>query len=435
MVSPTDQLAEFVAGIDTQSLPEPIQALVIQHILEVLAGIFASTEIPEATSILRLLGNSGSEIAGKAAMMAHAAESDPIHAGTTICPGLVAIPPALLFSPDGATAIAAIVAGYETAIRIGQALGSARLLGQGWWPTAVLGGAGAAAATARALGLNRLETRNALSLALVQAGGLGMGAPEAPASRNLLAAHCVRTGVGAAEAAADGISGPAEPLIGDRGFLMAFGIEPSPDRLLQGLGKNWKIEETCLKAFPCALQAQTALDALQGITIAEGLSYTDILRVEFGLPDPMRRIVDRPAPPASRFAAAASLQFLAAAFLLDGDIVPARLESGARDQEDIVALIGKISVTHATDLDPLYPTIWPARIRLVTARGDFSAEIHIPAGHPDRRLPLQATIDRFRAYSAKHLDHAAQEAMTDAVLGIARLTDMAGITAPIRTIL
>jgi 2-methylcitrate dehydratase PrpD len=439
MVSPTEQLAEFVAGIEARTLPEPVRLLVIQHTADTLAGMFASAAIPEATSVLKLLGNSKAESAGKAAMLAHAAESDPIHAGTTICAGLVAIPPALLFSADGATAMAAMVAGYETAIRIGQALGSARLLGQGWWPTAVLGGAGAAAATARALGLTAEQTRNAISLALIQAGGLGMGAPEAPQSRNLLTAHCVRTGVGAAEAAARGIQGPAEPLIGERGFLSAFGFDPSPELLLQGLGKNWKITETCLKAFPCALQAQSALDALQDVTKAAVLSATDIMSdimsVEFGLPAPMRRIVDRPAPPESRFAAAASLQFLAAAFLLDGDIVPARMEADARAQEDIVALMDKISVTHAPDLDQLYPTVWPARVRLVTASADHTAEIHMPAGHPERPLPLQTTLDRFRTYSASRLDFAAQEVMINAVTGLADLTDLSEITTPVRALL
>lgn len=434
MASPTDQLANFIAGIEAQSLPDPIRALVAQHILEIVSGIFASATIPEALRVLPLFGDSGAEVAGKAAMMAHAAESDPIHAGTTVCAGLVAIPPALLFSPDGATAIAAIVAGYEAAIRIGQALGSGRLLGQGWWPTAVLGGAGAAAATARARGLTAFETRNALSLALIQAGGLGTGAPEAPDSRNLLAAQSIRTGVGAAEAAAKGITGPAEPLVGDRGFLTAFGIEPSPDQLLSELGQNWKITETSLKAFPCALQAQSALTAMRDVMAAENLTPSDIQKVDFGLPALMCRIVDRPTAPVSRFAAAASLQFLAAALLLDGDIVPKRMEEGARSNEDIVPLMSRISANHAADLDALYPAIWPARIRVVTAAGDHRAEVHLPAGHPDRPLPMQATIDRFRAYSAPRLDPAAQDAMIDAVTGLAHLTDMTTITAPIRAL-
>ena len=435
MFSPTSQLSEFVSGIEVQSLPEAVRILVCQHLLDVIAGIFASADIPEAISIRRLLGNNDPEVVGKIAMMAHAAESDPIHAGTTVCAGLIAVPPAILLSQNGETAMAAIVAGYETAIRIGEALGSAQLLGQGWWPSAVLGGAGAAVATARALGLNVTETRNALSLALIQTGGLGTGAPEAPESRNLLAAHCVRTGVSAAQAAAIGITGPAEPLTGDRGFLAAFGNEPSPERLLVGLGEGWKIADTCLKAFPCALQAQSALVALQEIMDAEKLSADAIQAIEFGLPEAMNRIVDRPALPASRFAAAASLQFLAAALLLDGDIVPTRMEAGARAQDEVINLMGKIAVTHAADLDAAYPATWPAHVRVSTASGEYTALVHLPAGHPERALTLPVTINRFRTYSVKHLDHTTQNALIEAVMNLADLSDMTAITAPIRALL
>ena len=435
MASPTDQLAKFVAGIDAASLPEPVGALVSQHILEILAGMYASTSIPEATSILRLLGNSDSETAAKAAMLAHAAESDPIHAGTTICAGLVAVPPALLFSPNGETAIAAMLAGYETAIRIGQALGSSRLLSQGWWPTAVLGAAGSAASTARALELTAEQTRHAISLALIQSGGLGMGAPEAPESRNLLAAHCVRTGVNAAEAAARGILGPMEPLAGKRGFLSAFGLKPTPELLLEGLGQDWKIAETSLKAFPCALQAQSALNALREITKDNRHSITDIKLVEFSLPDPMRRIVDRPTPPASRFAAAASLQFLAAAFLLDGGILPTRFAPEARAQNEVMAIMEKISVTHAPDLDQLFPVVWPARVRLLTEDREYKTDVQISAGHPDRPLTMQTTIDRFRTYSAQQCDPSEQDALIDAITGLDELADLAEVTAQIQMLL
>jgi 2-methylcitrate dehydratase PrpD len=432
MVSPTSSLAQFISGIEAQSPPESVQGLVRQHVLDVMAGVFAGVGIAEARSVLAILGDSDAEIAGKVAMVAHAAESDPIHTGTTVCAGLVAVPPALLFSPDGATAIAAILAGYETAIRIGDALGSARLLGRGWWPTAVLGGAGAAAATARALKLNAVETRNALSLALIQSGGLGTGAPQAPESRNYLATQCIQTGIRSAKAAARGLAGPDEALTGDRGFLTAFGLEPSPDKLLLGLGRDWKIEETSLKAFPCALQAQSALDALRQVTAQEKIARTDIAAIEFGLPDAMRRIVDRPGSPASHFAAAASLQFLAAAFLLDGDITPIRMADGKRNHDDVLSLMEKVSVTYDADLDRDHPLSWPARVRLVTNAGEFAMEVRVPPGHPERPIPLTNTLDRFRDYSRPRLTTDARQSIIDAVENLLDLTDLTAITKPIR---
>ena len=435
MASPTEELAEFVSALNASAVPPAMSALVSQHVLDIIAGIYTGCGVAEAASVAPLIAHDDAAFCGKLAMLSHAAESDPIHAGTTVCAGLIAVPPALLFSPDGPTAIAAVTAGYETAIRIGEALGSSRLLGQGWWPTAVLGGAGAAAATSRALGLDAGQTQNAIALALVQSGGLGTGAPDAPESRNLLATNTIRIGVEAAQAAAAGLKGPADPLTGDRGFLTAFGFEPDPGRLLHGLGIDWKIAETSLKAFPCALQAQSALTALRDAMAKDHLSVAEIDAIEFGLPGAMCRIVDRPGPPGSRFAAAASLQFLAAAFLCDGDILPARMDDGARASADVVSLMRKISVTHDAELDAAFPAAWPARVRILTAAGTSECEILNPQGHPDHPIDTVATIERFRAYSRERLGSDAQDATLAAVRGLATLQDMSALTTPLREIL
>jgi 2-methylcitrate dehydratase PrpD len=434
MDSPTEDLATFVSALDMGSVSPALCGLVSQHVLDVLAGVYASMDIPEAASVATIMGSDNAAAAGRIAMLSHAAESDPIHAGTTICAGLIAVPPALLFSPDGATAAAAVLAGYETVIRIGEALGSSRLLGMGWWPTAVLGAAGAASATARARGLNVTETRNAIALALIQAGGLGTGAPHAPESRNLLAANCVRTGVEAADAAARGIAGPPEPLTGDRAFLSAFGLEPSPDLLLKGLGDDWKITATSLKAFPCALQAQSALAALSDLVSTHQLTAEDIVAIEISLPEAMRRIVDRPDMPETRFGAAASLQFLAAACLMDGDVLPARMAENRRRTPEIRAAMDKVRVIHAVELDAALPAVWPARVRVTTINGEFTGDCRIPPGHPEDPVAMTVTIERFRAYSDGQIDKAAQDRMVDTISDLANQTDMTAISVPLRAL-
>jgi len=434
MDSPTEDLAAFVSTLDIGSVPRAACDIAAQHVLDVIAGVYASTGIPEAASVAAIMGNDDAAAAGRIAMLAHAAESDPIHAGTTICAGLIAIPPALLFSPDGPTAAAAVLAGYETAIRIGEALGSSRLLGMGWWPTALLGAAGAAAATARARGLDTLQTRNAISLALVQAGGLGSGAAQAPEARNLLAANCVRTGVEAANAAARGIAGPPEPLTGDRAFLSAFGLAPSPGLLLKDLGDDWKITDTSLKAFPCALQAQSALATLRDAVTRHRLTAENTAAVEIGLPEAMRRIVDRPGVPETRFGAAASLRFLAAACLLDGDVLPARMTEDRRGTPGMRAAMDKVRIVHAAELDAALPAAWPARIRITTSSGEFSSECRIPPGHPENPIAMTVTIDQFRAYSVGQVDSRTQNRMIDAVSTFADLKDMTAISAPLRAL-
>lgn len=427
MTLPTTALAEFVASLTLSNIPMRTAKRTMQHTLEVIAGVATGCAVPEAVSVRSLMPGSTAGWAGTVAMFSHAAEWDPIHGNTAICAGAVTIPAVLGVARaqkvDGPTAIAAIVAGYETTIRIGDALGSARLLAQGWWPTAVCGGAGAAAAAAKAMQLDQSETRNAIAIALVHAGGLATGGPEAPEARNLLCANTARMGVEAAVAAASGISGPAEPLTGDRGFLRAFGIEPEPGLLLEHMGKRWKIDETALKAFPCALQAQTALDGLSSILRDNGLSAGDVRAIEIGLPEPMRRIVDRPDPPCSRFAAAASLQFLAAAMVVDGAIRPDRLDAAQRADPAVVDLATRVAVAHDPDLDARYPDCWPARVSVRTDREVHQTRVDVAPGHPDRPIDIEVTRAKFRAIVPKDA-----ESLEPQVLDLDRL-DSVGLLA------
>ncbi len=408
MNAPTSELAAFVSTLDLSEIPSKTIERVTQHALDTMAGFFAGCRVPEALSICRLTTETTPWWAGKAAMLSHGAESDPIHGATTICAGAVAIPAMLGAAKDsavdGPTAICAIIAGYETSIRIGAALGSSRLLSRGWWPTAICGGAGAAAAAARAMGLDARATRDAIALAVVQAGGLGTGGAEAPEARNLLCANTVRIGMEAASAAASGIRGPSEPLTGERGFLYAFGINPDPALLLEGLREHWAIDQTSLKAFPCALQAQSALDALGSILRTHELAFEKIESIEMALPDAMRRIVNRPKSPQSRFAAAASLQFLAAALVHDGDIVPGRLDSEARADGAIADLAKRVTVIHDPDLDARFPAYWPARVTVLHDGKAYDADIETPLGHPDRPIDRARTEAKFHAYSSGDAD-------------------------------
>ena len=67
--------------------------------------------------------------------------------------------------------------------------------------------------------------------------------------------------------------------------------------------------------------------------------------------------------------------------------------------------------------------------------GDHTALVHLPSGHPERALTLSVTINRFRAYSDKHLDRKTQNALIEAVTNMVNLRDMVAITAPIRALL
>ena len=82
MDSPTEDLAAFVSALEIGSVPPAVCSVAAQHVLDVVAGVYASIDIPETASVAAIMGADDAAAAGRIAMRAHAAESDPIHAGT-----------------------------------------------------------------------------------------------------------------------------------------------------------------------------------------------------------------------------------------------------------------------------------------------------------------------------------------------------------------
>jgi len=445
---PTAQLARFLADLTNGGIPAAVEEIARRHLLDVLAGLFAGRGVPEMETLLAHVAATAPgeacipatsrrcaapAAAGATAALCHAAESDPIDSGTTICAGAVTVPAALILCQHrpvtGRRFLAATVGGYEAGIRLGRAAGSSSLLGRGFWPTAVCGAVAAAATGAVALELDADRTRHALGLAAVHAGGLATGGAEAPAARSMLCAATVRAGLDAVLAAEAGMAGPAEAFDGERGFLAAFANAPDPAALTDGLGERWSIGGASQKAWPCALQAQSAVDALRTALAAGAFAAARISKIVIDLPAAMRRIVDRPGAPATHFSAAASIQFLAAALILDGDIAPRRLGAEGRGEKAVLDLMKKVMVRHDPALDARFPAEWPARVTVRAAGREETREVSAPPGHPSRPLTFAETADRFRAYAAGYLDTETRESVIALVDGLADAPDAGQLAA------
>ncbi len=443
-------LIESVGG--GVAIPRAARTAVAQHTLEILAALFVGMDVPEMQPLLsshaRPRGKIGvpatrlrSELglaAGLTAALSHAAETDPIHAPTVVCPAAVTIPAALALAQTleipGPQYTAAVCAGYEAAIHLGRVLDGAALLSKGWWPTAVCGGLAAAATSAVCMGLTGERLQNAFGLAAVHAGGLAIGGPGAPVARNLLCAHTVRVGVDAALAARCGVAGPRDLFSGRRSLLTAFGRRPlrvgGKASIGARSGESWAILQTSLKRWPCALQAQSALDALARLSSNRIAAAVQAIQID--LPPAMRRIVDRPGAPPTRWAATASLQFLAASLLLDGDILDSRMQATGRSEPRVLDLMRRIRVSSDSSLARRYPQEWPARVRLRDLHGEAAAESSLPPGHPERPLPFESSEGRFRRYAARHLSPEKLDSVVAFVKTLDRQPDIGALVELLR---
>jgi 2-methylcitrate dehydratase PrpD len=178
----------------------------------------------------------------------------------------VIVPAALaaaeLRGASGSELLAAIIAGYEVALRIGRDH-AADLSLRGFRTTPIYGAFGAAAAGARLFGLNAQDTLHALATATHAMGALREFADAGTDEYPFQAGYAARNGLTAALLASEGIAGTATALTGRAGFFRAFG-KPDKDyaaRLLDGLGSYYEMERVTYKPYPGGQWHRSVIDA------------------------------------------------------------------------------------------------------------------------------------------------------------------------------
>jgi 2-methylcitrate dehydratase PrpD len=201
-------------------------------------------------------------------------------------------------------------------------------------------------AVGRLLGLDAGRLRNALGIAVHQAAGSVQSAYDGALSKRLGPGFAARDAVTAAFLAADGFTGPREPLEGPAGFfaLHARG-EVRGERLTEALGTTWRIGEYSLKPYPACRCNHAAIRI--GVSLRdEGLAPQDIETVEIRMSEANCKLVGQ------RYDAAADsvvhAQFNAAysfaRALHDGRVGPKSYERPAITEPDVVRLAQRIRV-------------------------------------------------------------------------------------------
>jgi len=190
----------------------------------------------------------------------HVRSQDDVHLASTAHPGAPVIAAALAVaethSASGKAFLEAMVLGYEVLCRTGRDFDQ-EATERGFRPAGIWGGFGAAAASARLMGLDAKGCGHAIALATHQAGGVLQvwteGGPEFPFQLGFAA----RNGVVAAELTAAGQVAGRFMLEGPKGLYHAFsGVSTAPTEALDGLGTDWQLREVTVKPYPCCAVLQ-----------------------------------------------------------------------------------------------------------------------------------------------------------------------------------
>jgi len=416
---PGEQLAAFAADLRAEAIPaavlERAEDLMIDWLGSALAGKGARPVETIARFAERMGPNDGPSevlihrrgtsplIAAMAnAAASHVAEQDDLHNSSVLHPATVVFPPALAVAQalgkSGAALLAAVVAGYEVGIRVGEFLGRSHYTV--FHTTGTAGTLAAAAAVGNLLGLDADRMAHAFGSAGTQAAGLWEFLREAADSKQLHTAHAASAGLSAAYLADDGFTGAKRIFDGKQGMAAGLSRDADPARLADRLGTRWALPETSFKFHASCRHTHPAADALLQAMQANGLRADDIdavtAQVHQGAVDVLGPVVDPQTVHQSKFSMGTVLGLVA----VHGRAGLTDFDAHWRDH-DVVAFAARVAMQLDAEVDAAYPARWIGKVTLHTKDGrTFAARIDEPKGDPGNTLSRAEIEDKAQRLAA-----------------------------------
>jgi 2-methylcitrate dehydratase PrpD len=409
-----DWLGSACAG-QTQ---RPIKIML--EVVHSLGGKPESTLIPDndkTMSLLAALINGASS---------HMVEMDDLHRESVFHPA-APIMPAVFAAAErekasGKDLIVAIAAGYEVGIRVAVAVGQSHY--HRWHTTSTCGTFGAAAGSAKILGLDADQVVWALGSAGTQASGVWEFLAESAMSKQLHPGKSALNGLLSALLAQKGFTGARRILEGEKGFFRATSKDFDEKKCLARLGKNFLFERNSLKYYASCGHTHSAIESVLQATEATPMKAEEIERVEVSVYQAALDLLED-VEPSTPYVAKFSLPFCVATALRyghvnTGDFIETRLED-----PDLLRLMERIKIRSDPQLSLHYPVKWPARVQIMTRDGKtLNGSSDYPKGDPENPLGEREIIEKFRELTQGLLSDSSAEAIVERVMGLEDMDDV-----------
>ena len=315
---PTQALADFTAQLDPATLPNAVRDKLGFLLLDFLRVCSLGARLPWsgwARTYANVVAKPGAAhvlfsrdtLNPQHATFLNVAfgssfDGDDTHVGAMLHPGVAAWAAALACGEHAGTAgadvLAAVVAGYESAIRIGLAVQPAHFR-RGFQSTGTCVGFGTAAAAGRILLRGRDAPRRiaeAIGLAGGYAGGLAQFYFSGASAKRIQAAHAAQSGVAAALLAQQGFAGPTDIIEGGGGFARAYAGEWDAALIADGLGERYHLMDVLVKVHAAAARVAAGIDAMLALRGEHGFSGSDIASLQLGIPRIIQGRLTNPHP-------------------------------------------------------------------------------------------------------------------------------------------
>ena len=443
----TEQLAEYLPTTRPQHIPPRVIEASQHYLLDWLGSAIAGTGTKQGSIIISHaaeqkgihstvigLGERSSTQAAAFAngALSHITETDDVHRGAALHPGVAVIPAALAVAErvgsSGIDFLASIALGYEVVIRIGESVGTSHYYY--WHNTSTCGPFGSAAAAGWLLGLSSQQMVWALGNAGSLSSGLWQFNEDGAMAKHLHAGHAASSGVLAAELAARDFTGTRFILEGKRGLYAATSKDPKPHMVVSGLAhgmERYKISECVIKPFPSCRHTHAPVDLALELRRKSGLSPEQVERIEVDTYQATLDLTDN-ANPMHEYAAKFSTQYCVCEAFVLGRLTLADFSSSTRSNPAIRGLMAKTSLRMNPEIQARYPKEWACRVTITSTSGrQFDAYTAAPKGDPENPLSLEELKDKFRSMLAGSTYEAKTEGLIQAVANLHRADGVRGL--------
>jgi 2-methylcitrate dehydratase PrpD len=412
-VSVSEALADRVASLTPEGIPVPVRERAEQLLIDIVGLCVAA----RGTDYIRSLV-AATDAGGPCTAIGHAAtydpetaalingtaahgedfddtfEGGPVHSSVVVIPAVLAA--CERFGRDGRAALTGIVAGVETLCRLSMVIPKA-IHKSGFHPTSVLGTMGGTLAAAKAMGLDRRQTVDALGNAGSLASGIIEYLAEGAWTKRLHPGWAAKAGIAAARLGQAGFLGPRTVLEGTHGLFHGFArsVEGNYAVLTEDFGKKWYMESITFKPYATGTMNQPYVDCALRLR-ARGIRAEDVKDILCETAEGYVHRLWDPLPskhrPANAYAGKFSAPFnIAVAFVTGGAGLSAFTEATVRDPR-ILALAAK--VRYVVDPKNPYPRAFTGHIRATLNDGTVVEERqpHIRGGaqEPLSRADIEA---------------------------------------------
>jgi 2-methylcitrate dehydratase PrpD len=392
-----EELAQFIARVGCEDIPEPVRAHARLVLLDTLGVILAGGERPEVASLRkRLAANAGS---GATVYARSWPRSDPRNAALLngiagraieLCEGhrlvsgqaAVQVLPALLAvgeqsGSSGRDMLAAFILGYDVVGRLSGGFTPRPLAHQnGQVPLLAAAAAGAKLRGLDAEGISRARRSATVLLLTPSYTNVVAGAT----ALNVAGGMSGYAGALAQELALAGFAAQPDAVEEALGQMVGGGF--TPDNLLDELGTRWEITHNYFRLYACCNPIHPALDCLAAVLAELRPAPEQVERIEVATYR-FASVMCNPDPP-NYFASKYSLPHAAAAMVVRGGAGFAELDDSALADPVIAALRYRVHISEDPAMTALVPRLRPARVTVTLTdgrqathardshRGDFS---------------------------------------------------------------